>query len=367
MARIGRNSPCPCGSGRKYKRCCGSPAVQRPGPAARASGTGTPAAGAPSRPPPHTAGSGAATRAGLDYLLGRGTQADPARGIALIESAAQAGDARGAYLAATIASCSFWRQRNWTAALDLLLRAARAGHDAAARSLRILAGGPGGEEVPGTDWAAMRDAIKLDAWLAAPAARTIRASPRMQAVEGFVPPAACDWLIDQARNRLSRATIYDKSTGGTTEDDRRTNSEFDLDIESCGVLTFVVRGRIATLTGRQDLAMEVPKILHYQPGETFAEHFDYLNPSEPAYAQQLTMRGQRTDTLLIYLNDDYTGGETHFPRLGVSNRGAKGDAFLFANVDAAGQPDENTMHAGLPPTSGEKWLFSQWIREFPRA
>ena len=22
MARIGRNEPCPCGSGRKYKRCC---------------------------------------------------------------------------------------------------------------------------------------------------------------------------------------------------------------------------------------------------------------------------------------------------------------------------------------------------------
>ena len=25
MARIGRNAPCPCGSGRKYKRCCGDP------------------------------------------------------------------------------------------------------------------------------------------------------------------------------------------------------------------------------------------------------------------------------------------------------------------------------------------------------
>ena len=22
MAKIGRNEPCPCGSGRKYKRCC---------------------------------------------------------------------------------------------------------------------------------------------------------------------------------------------------------------------------------------------------------------------------------------------------------------------------------------------------------
>jgi len=358
MASIGRNSPCPCGSGRKYKRCCGAPA--RHVPAAVHADT-------PARPAPGKADGDAATRAGLEYLLGRGTQPDPARGIALIESGALAGDARGAYLAATIASCAFWRERNWATALDFLLRAARAGHEAAAQSLRILSGGPRGADVPGTDWAAMRDAIDLDAWLAPPALRTIRAAPRMQAIDRFVPPAACDWLIDQARRGLSRATIYDKTTGGTTEDDRRTNSEFDLDIESCGVLTFVIRGRIASLTGRQDLAMEVPKVLHYRPGETFAEHFDYLNPAEPAYAQQLAVRGQRTDTFLIYLNDDYTGGETHFPRLGVSNRGAKGDAFLFANVDAAGLPDENTMHAGLPPTSGEKWLFSQWIREFPRA
>nr|WP_272917305.1 SEC-C metal-binding domain-containing protein [Halobacillus litoralis] len=23
--KIGRNEPCPCGSGKKYKKCCGSP------------------------------------------------------------------------------------------------------------------------------------------------------------------------------------------------------------------------------------------------------------------------------------------------------------------------------------------------------
>src|SRR5687768_9601850 len=28
MAKIGRNEPCPCGSGRKYKRCCGTPEAQ---------------------------------------------------------------------------------------------------------------------------------------------------------------------------------------------------------------------------------------------------------------------------------------------------------------------------------------------------
>ena len=298
--------------------------------------------------------------------MGTGIPADPARGLALIEQAAQAGDAEGVYLAATIAATSFWRERNWDAAFDYLLRAAQQGHEPAQSSLRILAGGPTDELIDGDDWAGMCSQIDLAAWFAPPEIQMIRETPRVQLIEKFVPASACKWLIGQAQGRLSRATIYDNSTGGTTEDGRRTNSECELGIDACGVLTFVIRGRIAAVTQRQDLAMEVPKILYYVPGETFAEHYDYLNPAEPAYANELAVRGQRTDTFLIYLNDDFSGGETHFPLLGITHTGATGDALLFSNVDAAGVPDPDTKHTGLSTTSGEKWVFSQWIRELPR-
>jgi hypothetical protein len=308
----------------------------------------------------------AAARLGLNYLVGRQVAADPVRGIALIEQAARSGDALGAYLAATIASTPFWRPANWSAALDHLQHAAERGHGAAQSALRILAAGPSGDAAPDMDWQALRAAIDLDAWFAPPEPRLLRASPRIQVMESFVPPAVCEWLITAARGRLARATIYDKATGGTTEDGRRTNSQCDLDIEVGGLLTFVVRGRIAAVTGRPDAAMEVPKVLHYRPGETFAEHFDYLDPAEPAYARELSVRGQRTATFLVYLNEDFSGGETQFPELGLAYRGATGDALLFSNVTAEGQPDAATRHAGLPPTEGEKWLFSQWIREFPR-
>lgn len=67
-------------------------------------------------------------------------------------------------------------------------------------------------------------------------------------------------------------------------------------------------------------------------------------------------------TFLIYLNSDFEGGETDFPELNLSYRGAPGDALQFANVDASGAPDVRTLHAGRPTRSGEKWLFSQWVR-----
>lgn len=308
----------------------------------------------------------AAAKLGLCYLTGQQVTADPMRGIALVDQAARSGDAFGAYLAATIAGTSFWRPRDWPVALDHLQRAAELGSTPARTALAILAAGPLGTPAADDDPDALRANVDLDAWLAPREPRLLRETPRIQVFEQFVSPAVCRWLIEQVSGRLARATIYDKSTGGSTEDGRRTNSQCDLDIEVGGLLTFVVRARIAAATGRPDAAMEVPKVLHYRPGETFAEHFDYLNPDEPAFARELATRGQRTETFLIYLNDDYTGGETHFPKLDLSHAGAAGDALLFSNVDAEGRPDEATRHAGLPPESGEKWLFSQWIREFPR-
>jgi prolyl 4-hydroxylase len=35
---------------------------------------------------------------------------------------------------------------------------------------------------------------------------------------------------------------------------------------------------------------------------------------------------------------------------------------MWANTLPDGSIDRRTRHAGLPPTRGEKWLLSQWLR-----
>ncbi len=356
MTRTGGDEPCPCGSGRKRKHCCGG---REASPAGDSHAGPAPTQGdAPSSPQD-------AARLGARYLTGELKAPYPGYGVSLIEQAAAAGDAEALDLAATISSCSLFGPRNWDQAFDFLARAAQAGHEPAQTALRALAVGPTGAPAESADWNGLRKAVRLEHWFAPATATTLRTSPRIQIVENFVSKGVCDWIIDRARGRLSRATIYDKDTGGVTEDGRRTNSQCDLDLAHCGVLTFMLRGRIAALTQRPDPAMEIAKVLHYQPGETFAVHYDYLDPNEPSYQAELSMRGQRTDTFLIYLNDDFEGGETHFPNIDVSYRGKTGDAIWFANVTPRGEPDEDTIHAGLPPTAGEKWLFSQWIRQYP--
>jgi prolyl 4-hydroxylase len=68
---------------------------------------------------------------------------------------------------------------------------------------------------------------------------------------------------------------------------------------------------------------------------------------------------------VTYLNEDFEAGETSFLKLGVTYKGKPGDALMWANVLPGGEPDANTLHAGMPPTSGRKWILSQWIRNRP--
>jgi hypothetical protein len=111
--------------------------------------------------------------------------------------------------------------------------------------------------------------------------------------------------------------------------------------------------------------MEPSQALHYAPGEQFEPHYDFLEPDVPGHVASIERRGQRIATVLLYLNEGYEGGETDFPILQLRRRGRTGGVLAFRNTDAAGWPDRRMFHAGLAPTSGEKWILSQWVRSKP--
>ena len=138
-----------------------------------------------------------------------------------------------------------------------------------------------------------------------------------------------------------------------------------LTIFNADVALSLIRDRIAAACGAAVTHFEIAKILHYSPGEQFALHADFIEAKTPELARELAARGQRAATFLIYLNAGYEGGATQFPRLDWQYRGGRGDALLFSNVNTDGGPDYDTVHAGMPPTSGEKWVLSQWIRTRP--
>lgn len=302
----------------------------------------------------------AMTALGLRQLSGDSYTFDPDSGAALLQSAAERGSAQAWAAVAVLRGAGVCQPQSWDGALDALTRAAELGSVPAQKQLLLLSAA---DTPPAGQWRRLGAAADIAGWLAPPAKRSVCENPRVRSIGGFLSPAVCQWLIGSATGRLHAAQVYDRETGAATLDPSRTNSEVDFNIVETDLILLLVRARIAAVTGMPTAVMELTKILHYAPGQAFAPHYDFIDAAAPGMAEELRLRGQRLVTFLVYLNEAYEGGETDFPAAGVRHRGQPGDALYFANVDRDNQPDRQTLHAGLPPHSGEKWLLSQWIRD----
>lgn len=299
---------------------------------------------------------GAMSLLGGQFLSGRGAAPDPIRGVRLIMAAAEAGGGYACAMAAMLLASGVGGT-DWPRALDYLQRSAELGFPGAQAQLRLLAG------AEGQDWGRLRRAISLEAWRKAPEPHILSETPSIRTFDKVLPPAVCDWVISRGRERLGPAQVYDPSSGGPMRDGARRNSAAGFALADMDVVLLAVRERLAAAANLDVSGMQGPQVLHYAVGERFTPHYDFLDPDREGPARDIAVRGQRVATCLVYLNDDLEGGETDFPELGVRHRGGRGDALIFRNLDAEGQPDRRTLHAGLPPTAGEKWLLSQWVRD----
>jgi prolyl 4-hydroxylase len=292
---------------------------------------------------------------GRAWLLGEGVTQSVEDGVRLTNEAAAHNHPEALARRALCGAWGIQQPRNIDAALDDLLRAAQGGWTVAQQQLQLLA------RRADADWQTLRHAIDLTALTSAPAMRVISQRPLIAVVDRFASAAECAWLIARGRPTLGRAKVYrDSATAQMASS--RTNSETGFTIANADVFLSLLRDRMASVTSIATNFFEITKLLHYTVDQQFALHSDFLPTNTPELRQEIERRGQRAVTLLVYLNEDYDGGATEFPRTGLCFRGKQGDALIFRNIDASGNPDYDSVHAGLPVERGEKWLLSQWMR-----
>ncbi|MGQ2989559.1 MAG: 2OG-Fe(II) oxygenase [Brevundimonas sp.] len=274
--------------------------------------------------------------------------ADPGWDPVVLDRLAEAGDGEAAHRAALLAGIGLGRPHDFPEAMRRLGQAADLGHDLATDSLSLLNAQPGG----------------LASWLGPPLPRLVSERPHVLLCDGFVSPAVCDWLMDRARPHLAPARVYDLDTGEGRIEEIRSNTAHAFDLSQTDMVLVLLRERIARLAGLPVAGFEASQVLRYTPGQQFDWHVDFLDPATPGHRDDLARRGQRIATCLVWLDDDHDGGETAFSAPDLKLRGRKGDAILWANVTPDGRADPLSRHAGLPPTRGEKWVLSQWMRPF---
>jgi hypothetical protein len=205
----------------------------------------------------------------------------------------------------------------------------------------------------------MAERIPLQYWLSA--ANEERLHESVRRVHALAPLPVCAWLIGRARDRLQPALVYDAVSRENQRHEMRTNTMALFDYANFDVVQFLVQARMSRTCGYPIQHFEAPMLLHYDVGQQITPHFDFIDANALDYAEQIRELGQRMITFLLYLNDDYDGGETTFPELGIVNRGTIGDGLYFINSHADLAPDRRMLHTGSPPTRGEKWIVSQFI------
>ena len=179
------------------------------------------------------------------------------------------------------------------------------------------------------------------------------ADPKIVLWRGLFSELECKYLMNVGLPWMERAMIADPATGQGVLDPVRVSDTTAVPLISEDLIVQEITRAIALATSTQARWGEPLTVLRYRPGQQYHPHYDAYEEGWP--------EPQRATTALVWLNDAYEGGETRFPELGITVRGAIGDMLVFPNLGADGRRDDRMLHAGLPVTRGEKWLASRWI------
>ena len=198
---------------------------------------------------------------------------------------------------------------------------------------------------------AARQITLLDAQPAPAVARVVQADPHVAVIDGLLSADECRYLIDTVGPRVQPSMVVDPATRRRIPNPVRDSHGTNVSPVEEDVVVNAINRRIATVTGTDWAQGEPLHLLRYAVGQQYKPHLDTLPGVD----------NQRAVTVLLYLNDAFAGGETWF-KGGLTLRGRTGDAIVFRNLDD-GQIDRRTEHAGLPVTSGTKWLATRWIRQ----
>lgn len=166
----------------------------------------------------------------------------------------------------------------------------------------------------------------------------------------------CDELI-----KLSKDKLFNATTLGTQIKDYRIAENTWLFEQN--ILTNKIKKIVKEKTNLSLQNQEQIHIVKYNLSGEYKEHHDFFHPNTSYYENHTKNGGQRIYSCLFYLNDNFEGGETFFPKINYKVKPEIGKLVIWKNLNDDFTINYNSLHAGLPVTNGEKWICIIWVRE----
>lgn len=181
--------------------------------------------------------------------------------------------------------------------------------------------------------------------------------------DNFLSEDECQELIDFIEQGLRPSTVANETDDGEVSD-YRTSSTTDLD-PFANELSLRLDQKITAFMDLDPFVGETLQAQKYLPYQYYKEHVDFFFPFTEEHKVYCEWMGQRTWTVMIYLNDVESGGETYFKYLNKYFKPKQGTLLCWNNLYKNGIPNYKTMHEALPPVSGNKYVITKWFRSWP--
>lgn len=143
----------------------------------------------------------------------------------------------------------------------------------------------------------------------------------------------------------------------------RTSETCELDAGD--PLVAIVEARLAAFAGIDPAYGEPIQGQRYAVGQEFKAHTDYFDPKGTDFAKYCGTSGNRTWTLMVYLNKPEAGGATRFMKIGKTVQPETGKLLAWNNRLGSGAHNPSSLHHGMKVRAGVKHVITKWYRERP--
>jgi prolyl 4-hydroxylase len=185
----------------------------------------------------------------------------------------------------------------------------------------------------------------------------------VQEIDDFLTHEECDYIIKLTDGNLVPSKVYNSNDDMINNISRTSKQTWFKDVKD--PLIKKLSDKVAYITNIPNTEKnfyEDLQVVNYPNGGFFVPHYDPCDGDKKFCARMNGINGPRLFTFLIYLNDDFEGGETEFPLINKKVIPKKGKAVLFYSVGNDGRIIKQSLHAGKPVISGTKWIANKWVR-----
>lgn len=179
----------------------------------------------------------------------------------------------------------------------------------------------------------------------------------LRTIDNFLNKEECKQIIELIDQKNHKSTVANQDYTGYEEGSRNSSTSF---LDPNNELVKDILKRIG-----QELNLDI-KLAEgiqgqlYEPGQYFKPHHDWFSGLD--LEKHCKHTGNRTHTLMIYLNEGFEGGKTDFPNIQFTAEPKTGRAVTWNNLKKDGSGDPDALHEGQTVTKGKKYIITSWWR-----